>query len=174
MIRIIKSTIFTLAILAGTTGNTTTLDELNTLVNNIEEANSIDQAHKTQLECLARNIYHEARGESFEGQVAVAQVTLNRAENSNFPADICKVVHQKTTVYEKVFCQFSWYCNPAIRYRTVNMPVYNNAMEVAKKVFVEGYRLASVMDALYFHGDHMNPGWNRKRVAKIGRHVFYK
>jgi len=47
-------------------------------------------------------------------------------------------------------------------------------MEVAKKVLLEGFRINAVKDALYFHGDYINPGWHRQQVAKIGRHIFYK
>jgi spore germination cell wall hydrolase CwlJ-like protein len=132
------------------------------------------QMRQTQLDCLARNIYHEAGYEPFEGKVAVAQVTLNRAESGQFPSDICKVVYQKNVIYEKVLCQFSWYCENASLKKPMNGPVYIESMEVAKKVLLEGFRLPSVKDALYFHGDYINPGWKRERVAKIGRHIFYK
>jgi spore germination cell wall hydrolase CwlJ-like protein len=47
-------------------------------------------------------------------------------------------------------------------------------MEVAKKVLLEGFRISAVKDALYFHGDYINPGWHKQQVAKIGRHIFYK
>ena len=60
------------------------------------------QMRQVQLDCLARNIYHEAGSEPFEGKVAVAQVTINRTESGAFPSDICKVVYQKNVVYEKV------------------------------------------------------------------------
>ena len=63
-----------------------------------------------QLECLAKNIYFEAATEPFEGKVAVAQVTMNRVESGKFPADVCDVVFQKNTFYNRVVCQFSWYC----------------------------------------------------------------
>lgn len=132
------------------------------------------QMRQTQLDCLARNIYHEAGYESFEGKVAVAQVTINRTESGQFPSDICKVVYQKNIVYEKVLCQFSWYCDSASVKKPMNGPVYTESMEVAKKVLLEGFRLDSVKHALYFHGDYINPGWKRERVAKIGRHIFYK
>jgi spore germination cell wall hydrolase CwlJ-like protein len=132
------------------------------------------QMRQAQLDCLARNIYHEAGYESFEGKVAVAQVTLNRTESGQFPSDICKVVYQKNVVYEKVLCQFSWYCEQATLKKPMNGPVYTESMEVAKKVLLEGFRLDSVKNALYFHGDYINPGWKRERVAKVGRHIFYK
>ena len=127
-----------------------------------------------QLACLAKNVYHEAGSEPFEGKVAVAQVTINRAESSQFPGDICKVVYQKNIVYEKVFCQFSWYCeNPGASLKPMNGPVYTESMEVAKKVLLEGFRLPDLKNALYFHGDYVQPGWNKKPVAKIGHHIFY-
>ena len=73
------------------------------------------EVRNKQLDCLARNIYYEAGGEPFEGKVAVAQVTVNRAASGQFPNDICRVVYQKNIVYDKVLCQFSWYCEGPAR-----------------------------------------------------------
>jgi len=132
------------------------------------------QVRQAQLDCLARNIYHEAGSEPFEGKVAVAQVTINRSESGQFPSDICQVVYQKNIVYEKVLCQFSWYCTiPGASLKPLHGPVYTESMEVAKKVLLEGFRLPNLKSALYFHGDYVQPVWNKKPVAKIGRHVFY-
>jgi len=131
------------------------------------------QMRQAQLDCLARNIYHEAGYEPFEGKVAVAQVTINRAESGQFPSDICKVVYQKNVVYERVLCQFSWYCEGPSAKKPMNGPVYTESMEVAKKVLLEGFRLPSIKNALYFHGDYINPKWGKQPVAKIGRHIFY-
>ncbi len=176
MIRIIKFVIFALAIalvaLGGYKAVTYKLETLKTARMAISPVTA--ETRQKQLDCLARNIYHEAGYEPFEGKVAVAQVTLNRTESGAFPSDICKVVYQKNIVYEKVLCQFSWYCDSASLKKPMNGPVYIESMEVAKKVLLEGFRLPSVKDALYFHGDYINPGWKRERVAKIGRHIFYK
>jgi hypothetical protein len=131
------------------------------------------QIRQTQLDCLARNIYHEAGSEPFEGKVAVAQVTINRTESGAFPSDICKVVYQKNVVYEKVLCQFSWYCEGPTAMKPMNGPMYTESMEVAKKVLLEGFRLPDLKNALYFHGDYVQPGWNKKPIAKIGHHIFY-
>ena len=131
------------------------------------------QLRQAQLDCLARNIYHEAGSEPFEGKVAVAQVTINRAESGEFPSDICGVVYQKNVVYQKVLCQFSWYCSGPGAMKPMNGPMYTESMEVAKKVLLEGFRLPDLKKALYFHGDYIQPGWNKKPVAKIGRHIFY-
>jgi len=132
------------------------------------------EAREAQLTCLAKNIYHEAGQEPFEGKVAIAQVTINRASSNQFPNDICKVVYQKNVVYEKILCQFSWYCEQASLMKPAKGPVYNESMEVAKRVLLEGFRLPSLTNALYFHGDYINPGWKREKVAHIGRHIFYK
>lgn len=126
-----------------------------------------------ELKCLADNIYFEAGYESFEGKVAVAQVTLNRVNNPKWSSDVCKVVYQKNVVYEKVVCQFSWYCEQGPTYKISNKQVYSESMVVAKKVLLEGFRLPSVNKALYYHADYVNPKWNKPKVAKIGRHIFY-
>ena len=131
------------------------------------------QMRQAQLDCLARNIYHEAGSEPFEGKVAVAQVTINRTESSQFPSDICKVVYQKNVVYEKVMCQISWYCEKPNALKPMNGPMYTESMEVAKKVLLEGFRLPDLKNALYFHGDYVHPDWGKKPVAKIGHHAFY-
>jgi len=129
------------------------------------------EEREKQLNCLAKNIYHEAATEPFEGKVAVAQVTINRAESGKFPSDICNVVYQKNVIYGKVICQFSWYCENGPKVKS--NAHYKESMEVAKKVLLEGFRLPSVKNALYFHGDYINPKWGKQPVAKIGRHIFY-
>lgn len=126
-----------------------------------------------QLDCLAQNIYHEAGHEPFEGKAAVAQVTLNRAESGKFPSDICKVVYQKNIVYDKVLCQFSWYCEGKAGVKPKHTVAYEQSMEAAKKVLLEGFRLPSLENAMYYHADYVNPKWNKERVAKIGAHIFY-
>ena len=176
MIRIIKFVVFALAILVVTVAGYKAVNyKLETLKAARMTVSPVTaDMRQKQLDCLARNIYHEAGYEPFEGKVAVAQVTINRAESGQFPSDICQVVYQKNVVYEKVLCQFSWYCDSASLKKPMNGPVYTESMEVAKKVLLEGFRLPSIKDALYFHGDYVNPKWGKKPVAKVGRHVFYK
>ena len=126
-----------------------------------------------QLECLTRNIYWEAASEPFEGKVAVAQVTLNRMQSGKFANSVCGVVHQKNVFYEKVVCQFSWYCENNHKVKPVHKPMWRESEEVAKKVLLEGFRLPSLHNALYYHADYVNPGWRHPRIEKIGRHIFY-
>lgn len=151
------------------------IDKRLTSVETLESNKITVQVRERQLSCLARNIYHEAGTEPFEGKVAVAQVTINRANSDGkFPGDICNVVFQKNIFYDKVLCQFSWVCDRQSNFKPKHQDIYDESMEVAKKVLLEGFRLPSLTDALYFHADYINPGWKRERVAKIGRHIFYK
>ena len=176
MIRIIKTFIFLLALsLVASAAYETINHKLSVLKEARMSVSPVTaQMRQTQLDCLARNIYHEAGYEPFEGKVAVAQVTINRAESGEFPSDICRVVYQKNIVYEKVLCQFSWYCDTASTKKPMNGPVYIESMEVAKKVLLEGFRIDGVKGALYYHADYVNPGWKREKVTKIGHHIFYK
>lgn len=127
-----------------------------------------------QLECLAKNIYHEAGNQPFEGKVAVAQVTINRSESGQFPSDICQVIYQKNIIYKKVICQFSWYCENPSKLRPKNQDVYRESELVARQVLLEGFRLPGLKEALYYHADYVNPKWGREKIAKIGAHIFYK
>lgn len=126
-----------------------------------------------QLTCLAKNIYWEAANEPFEGKVAVAQVTLNRVRSGKFADSICGVVYQKTSFNSKIVCQFSWYCERNHLVKAVHAPLFKESMEVAKMVYLEGFKLNSIVDALYYHADYVNPKWNKHRITKIGRHIFY-
>ena len=110
-----------------------------------------------QLSCLTQNIYWEAASEPFEGKVAVAQVTLNRAAHEKFPNDICQVVYQKNIIYNKIICQFSWYCENNYKIKPVHKPMYEESEAVAKKVLLEGFRLDGLKEAIYYHADYVNP-----------------
>jgi spore germination cell wall hydrolase CwlJ-like protein len=126
------------------------------------------------LDCLAMNVYREAGHESFEGKVAVAQVTLNRVNSNKFPRDVCAVVYQKSRFTERVICQFSWYCDSKHRNRPVDDEAYEESYKVAKMVFLENFRLESLEHALYYHADYVSPNWKLKRITKIGTHIFYE
>ena len=134
----------------------------------------VSVADKTrELECLTRNIYWEAASEPFEGKVAVAQVTLNRVESGRFANSVCGVVTQKNVIYEKVICQFSWYCEGNYKVKPVHKPMWRESEEVAKKVYLEGFRLPGMTEAMYYHADYVSPNWNKPRIGEIGRHIFY-
>lgn len=137
-------------------------------------ADYVTAAEKTkQLECLTKNIYWEAASEPFEGKVGVAQVTMNRVESGKFASSVCGVVYQKNVFYEKVVCQFSWYCENVSKIRPIHKEMWKESEEVAKKVLLENFRLPSLKNALYYHADYVNPRWKKPKIEKIGRHIFY-
>jgi len=126
-----------------------------------------------QLDCLTRNIYWEAANEPFAGKVGVAQVTMNRVESGKFAPTVCGVVYQKNTFYQKVVCQFSWYCESNYKIRPVHAALWKESEEVAKKVLLEKFRLPSLENAMFYHADYVSPGWKLPRIEKIGHHIFY-
>lgn len=126
-----------------------------------------------QLDCLTKNIYWEAASEPFEGKVGVAQVTMNRVESGKFADTVCGVVHQKNVFYEKVICQFSWYCENTYKTKRVQADLWKESEEVAKKVLLEKFRLPSLSNALYYHADYVSPNWQKPKITQIGRHIFY-
>jgi spore germination cell wall hydrolase CwlJ-like protein len=129
-----------------------------------------------QLACLARNVFYEANGEPMEGQMAVAQVTVNRARSGLFPRDLCAVVAQTTVVGSDRVCQFSWYCNTD-RNKLKTLKPNDPSYIAAKSVFLEGKKVANIdKDVMWFHETSIkvNPRWPHKVATKIGNHVFYK
>lgn len=119
----------------------------------------------SEMECLARAVYFEARGESLEGQLAVAEVIANRAESGRWPSSYCGVVKQKS--------QFSFVKNGRIPEPRRNTTAWKRAVAIARIVDGEHHE-SQVADALFFHARYVNPGWRLKRVGTVGNHVFYQ
>ena len=129
-----------------------------------------------ELNCLARNIYHESGSESEQGKIAVGMVTLNRAEGDDWPDSVCGVVKQKTQANGRTICQFSWFCNKARKTINEADERWQQSLDVAKHLLSGGYNQykAKYGRIMYFHATHVNPRWtNLRRVTKIGGHVFY-
>ena len=144
------------------------------------DINSSVNLHKTsvsdidrQLNCMTRNVYYEAGFEPAEGKIAVAQVVMNRAASGLFPNDVCQVISQKTVFHSGVVCQFSWLCDGSEHSRPINRAMWDESREAAKKVLLEGFRLPSLKNAMYYHADYVNPRWPHQPIIKIGRHIFY-
>jgi spore germination cell wall hydrolase CwlJ-like protein len=155
---------------------TVTVNRLDDLRNTNEAARQgfISAEDRTrQLSCLTKNIYNEAAFEPFEGKVAVAQVTMNRVDSGRFGKDVCGVVYAKNVVYEKIICQFSWTCVGGLSLKPIASAHWKESEEVAKKVLLEGFRLPSMKEAMYYHADYVNPRWGKPQIMKIGRHIFY-
>lgn len=125
---------------------------------------------------MAQNIFYEAAYEPHEGQVAVAQVTLNRVKSNMFADTVCGVVHQKTNFYDRVICQFSWLCEGKKKLTEKHEELYNQVREVAIYVYFNHSVIEDVTKgAIYYHADYVSPGWNKlQKTTKIGRHIFYQ
>ena len=124
---------------------------------------------RKQIDCMAKNLYYEAASESFEGKLAVAQVTMNRVNSSKFPSTVCEVVYQKTG---KTY-QFSWVGENVGPIRSKY--AWEECLIVAKKALTE-HKLHDTIyktQSMYYHNTSVNPRWKLKYVTKIGNHLFY-
>lgn len=140
-------------------------------------------------ECLAKNIYFEARAESTAGKLAVANVTINRAIDNNYPNTICEVVHEGIHRYNKRIkefypvrdrCQFSWYCDGKVDEPIRESKSWAESKNLAEIVLVDHYdnALIDITDgATHYHANWMEtyPKWSKKKkiMASIDRHIFY-
>ena len=141
-----------------------------------EQARELARAKQlADLECLARNVYYEARGEPADGQYAVAEVTMNRLASSRYPDTVCAVVHEKRwdELRGRYVGAFAW-----TEFDAMAEPE-GEAWDAARKVAEDVYfgRAPRQLDgATHFHATYLKPSWakQRKRVARIGGHVFYR
>lgn len=120
----------------------------------------------SELECLAGAVYFESKGEPLQGQLAVAEVILNRASSGRFPSSICGVVKQKS--------QFSFVRGGRIPPISRDSAAWRRAVAIAHIAKAE-LGEAGVGEAMFFHARYVSPNWRRlKRVASIGNHIFYR
>lgn len=120
-----------------------------------------------ELQCLAGAIYFESRGEPLSGQLAVAQVIINRAEDRRFPSSYCGVVYQRS--------QFSFVKNGRMPRIKTGSAAWTRAKAIAR-IAHRGLWDSEAGNALYFHAKYVSPSWSRKKVAlaTIDTHVFYR
>lgn len=127
----------------------------------------------SEQKCLATAVYFEARGESQEGQAAVAQVILNRVRNPTYPKTICGVVYQNANWRNR--CQFSFACDG-----TKNIIWNRRAYQTAERIADDATRgktwIPEVGSATHYHATYVKPRWARamEKVDKIGLHIFYR
>ena len=125
----------------------------------------------TELECLAKNIYFEGRDQPWVGQVAIAQVTLNRVNSTLFPNNICDVVKQE----KRNICQFSWYCDGKSD-QPKDLKGYKKATDVA--IQVHSRTIPDVTEgSLWYHATYIRkPFWaySFQETVRINEHIFYK
>ena len=127
---------------------------------------------ETALMCLALNIYFEARSEPIQGQIAIAEVTLNRVASANYPNDVCSVVLQEN----KDGCQFSFWCDGKS-----DQPREHNSLRTSKalaELMLNEGRYITVIgnEATHYHSNDVHPYWanDLHKIRRIGKHIFYK
>ena len=134
---------------------------------------------KIALLCLALNVYYVARNQPLQGQMAVAEVVMNRVVSNNFPDTVCEVIQEGPTYsWKPEFpvknqCQFSWYCDGKS-----DMPIeaeaWETALIVAKDILAN--RPTVLKGSTYYHAIDVAPKWAETKtfVKRVGDHLFYK
>lgn len=138
----------------------------------LESQEQVVSVPEKQIECLAKNMYFEARNEPEAGIKAVGFVTMNRVQDPHFPNSICEVVYQRV----KTVCQFSWVCifgrNPHIK----NTALFEQIKEMARSIATahpDNKMHDPSKGSLFFHAAYVRPGWKLNKKIRIGQHIFY-
>lgn len=123
-----------------------------------------DEAVGADVKCLATAVYFEAKGEPLAGQLAVAEVILNRTTSGRFAPTVCGVVKQPS--------QFS-FVRGGVLPAVANNPQWRRAVGIAR-VALDRLYAGPGDDALFFHARRVSPGWGKRIVASVGNHIFYR
>jgi N-acetylmuramoyl-L-alanine amidase len=118
-----------------------------------------------ETDCLARAVYWESKGEPLVGQLAVADVIINRAQSGRFASTICGVVRQRS--------QFSFVHGGYIPPAPQGSAQWHIAVAIAR-IARQDLAGDAAPQALFFHARSVHPGWRLTRVASVGNHVFYR
>jgi len=129
----------------------------------------------SEMVCLAEAVYYEARGESPEGQRAVAEVVARRSTDPRYPNSICGVVYQDA--HRRNGCQFSFACDGKKRSARRDRAAWSEAVNIAADELTGPGRLVDTSrGATHFHTTKVRPSWSRRfvRTVQIGNHIFYR
>ena len=136
---------------------------------------------ETALMCLALNTYHEAKNQSMIGQVATAQVVMNRVEDSRYPNTVCEVVKQGpkykgSDVPVRHKCQFSWFCDGKSDEPKRDSKEWFKAQDYARIVLSGRIALDVTEGATHYHATYVKPAWakTKTRTTRIEKHIFYR
>jgi|TARA_B110000977_G_C11030785_1_gene475151 spore germination cell wall hydrolase CwlJ-like protein len=141
-------------------------------------AKATECGKEDEIHALAMNMYHEARGQGSEAMQLVGEVTLNRANNKNFPNTICQVVYQarfdKRGNPRRHKCQFSWFCD-GLSDKPYNAKSWKLAEVIATGLVNKTISLIGIQ-ATHYHATSVKPYWSKKytRLGRHGDHVFYQ
>ncbi len=126
-----------------------------------------------EIECLALNIYFEARGEPDPGRLAVGHVVMNRVSDNRYPGNVCAVVRQGGERLRNR-CQFSWWCDGRSD-RPRDTRAWEQSKVIARRIYW-GFSDDMTEGALWYHAVYVRPAWRKvlERGRTIGRHIFYR
>lgn len=137
-----------------------------------------------EIRCLAENIYHEARGESHKGRVAVAYVTLNRVQRNEFPNSVCEVVYDARTYVnwkgnvmpKKYQCQFTWFCDGLPDTINKDSASWKDSLKIAVDVFDKRIQDPTNGATHYYNHNIVTPRWSYQlaMTTRIENHTFHK
>ena len=188
LITAISTVVISATLLSGTAKTTTYIPVYYTTVMPVDGLG-------VSAQCLALNVYHEARDQGTAGLFGVTAVVLNRVNDKRFPNTICEVVYQgptreswKTRRYknlpadERIYypiknkCQFSWYCDGK-NDTPHNREKYLEVLDLVKAILYNELPFIDITDgALFYHADYVTPGWakTKQRTIEIEDHIFYR
>ena len=157
------------------------------------QPSNVEIAQKQHAQCLAMNMYHEARGQGSAGLLAVSSVVLNRVADKRFPNDICEVIKQGPTreswktkqtpdptdaefypIRHK--CQFSWWCDGRSDVPK-DKKTYKRLLTIASSIVYNKFDFVDITDgATFYHADYVTPAWakTKKKTVEIQDHIFYR
>jgi len=138
------------------------------------------------IECLALNMYHEARDQGTAGKIAVTAVVINRVNDDRFPNTVCEVIKQgptrKSWKNDGTFypirdrCQFSWYCDGKSDIPK-DVKAYQKTLDLSSLIVHDDIKFVDITDgALFYHADYVTPSWakQKQKTTEIGDHIFYR
>lgn len=127
--------------------------------------------YEREVSCMTQAIVYEAGFEPLEGQQAVAQVILNRAQSGAYPTSVCGVVYQGST--RRTGCQFTFTCDGSLA-RRMSPKVMGAARAIAEEA-LQGRLPDRVGNATHYHASYVSPYWapSLRRIGRIGAHIFY-
>jgi N-acetylmuramoyl-L-alanine amidase len=153
----------------------------------VSEVNASDNVWlNQQIECMAQNVYHEARSQGTAGRLAVMAVTSNRVQDHRYPNTVCEVVKQgphrpswKGTgelIPVRHRCQFSWYCDGKSD-KVHDLKTYNEIRDLSALVVRGDINVIDITEgATHYHADYVSPDWakTKTKTIEIEDHIFYR
>ena len=181
---ILNSAILAIMVMVGVSAKAETLVMLSDDDITISQSLTFNEDQFPQVNCMALNIYYETRSSNLADMYSVADVVLNRVEDTRYPDSICGVVKEGQQYSDgrmkRNKCQFSWYCdgkNDTPRDRESWKKAQSIAWDIVKWNSFRGITEGST----HYHTTYVNPRWNKSRkgwsitrVGRIGAHIFYR